>query len=147
VNVPADERPVFAVELTRVTGRRAVAHVVDGLVEGLLFLVVVVPATQISEVVGIVLTLVAVFVGQPAYFVLTQRHNGQSPGKKLTGIRVVDRCGLVPSSSALIRRSVPLIFEYFYVIAFISIISSDYRQRLGDRWAGTYVVGATDSRS
>lgn len=147
MNVSADVLPAFAIDTTRVTGRRAVAHIVDGLVLGVLFFAVVIPATLISELVGIVATLLAVFVGQAAYFVLTQRHNGQSPGKKLTGISVVDRRGRVPSSSALIRRSIPLIFEYFYLIAFISMISSDYRQRLGDRWAGTYVVRATPSRS
>jgi hypothetical protein len=30
--------------------------------------------------------------------------------------------------------------EYFYVIAWISMMASSYRQRFGDRWGRTYVV-------
>ena len=33
-----------------------------------------------------------------------------------------------------------LLIEYFYVIALISMLTSDFRQRLGDRWGDTYVV-------
>ena len=34
----------------------------------------------------------------------------------------------------------PLLIEYLYLIAFIGMMSSAYRQRLGDRWGDTYVV-------
>jgi uncharacterized RDD family membrane protein YckC len=79
-------------------------------------------------------------VGQVAYYVLTQRRHGHTPGKRLAGIRVVDRNGDVPSTGALVKRTIPLIVEYFYVIAFIGMMTSPFRQRLGDRWADTYVV-------
>jgi hypothetical protein len=39
-----------------------------------------------------------------------------------------------------VKRTLPLLIEYLYVLAFIGMMSSDYRQRFGDRWAHTYVV-------
>ena len=43
-------------------------------------------------------------------------------------------------TGALIKRTLPLLIEYFYVVALFSMMSSGYRQRLGDRWADTFVV-------
>jgi hypothetical protein len=43
----------------------------------------------------------------------------------------------VPSTGALVKRTVPLIVEYFYTIAWIGMMTSPFRQRLGDRWADT----------
>jgi hypothetical protein len=33
-------------------------------------------------------------------------------------------------------RTWSILIEYFYVIALIAMLTSDYRQRLGDRWGG-----------
>lgn len=63
-------------------------------------------------------------VGQVAYYVLTQRRHGRTPGKRLAGIRVVDRNGNVPTTGALVKRTIPLIVEYFYVIAWIGMMAS-----------------------
>jgi uncharacterized RDD family membrane protein YckC len=82
-----------------------------------------------------------------AYFVLTQRAGGQSPGKRWAHIRVVDAMGRTPDSTALVQRTIPLLFEYFYAIALIRMMTSRYRQRLGDRWADTYVVEAGAARA
>ena len=49
--------------------------------------------------------------------------------------------GNVPTTGALVRRTIPLLIEYFYVIAWIGMMTSRFRQRLGDRWADTYVIG------
>jgi hypothetical protein len=54
---------------------------------------------------------------------------------------VVDASGATPGTGALVRRSIPLIIEYFYVLAWASMMGSRYRQRFGDRWGKTYVVG------
>ena len=93
-----------------------------------------------SDVAFIVVAVLGFTVGQVAYYVLTQRRHGHTPGKRLAGIRVVDRIGDVPSTGALVKRTLPLIVEYLYVIAFIGMMTSPFRQRLGDRWADTYVV-------
>ena len=130
---------------THVSARRYVAHFVDGTIFTVLFLVAILLVGSLpNSTAGDVLlwaTLVLGFtVGQVAYYVLTQRRHGRTPGKRLAGIRVVDRHGNVPSTGALVKRTLPLLVEYFYVIALISMLTSDFRQRLGDRWADTYVV-------
>ncbi len=126
-------------EATHVMFQRAVAHFADGLLYTLLIAALLVAAALISNVL-LVVALILAFPGQVAYYVLTQRRTGQSPGKKLVGIRVIDESGGVPSTGALVRRTLPLLLEYFYVIALFAMWSSPQRQRLGDRWAHTYVV-------
>lgn len=144
----SDDPPTttFLREETRVTGRRALAHLADGALYSLFAFIVIFAAAALSNnaVLGVALVLVIVF-GQVTYFVLTQRRSGRSPGKRLVGIKVVDADGRVPSVEALVRRSIPLLFEYLYVISLAVILSSPDRQRLGDRWAHTYVI-ADDGR-
>jgi uncharacterized RDD family membrane protein YckC len=132
--------PVFPREATRVSGRRFVAHLADGVVAMLLFVVLAVPAAIVSDVLLAIVLLLYFTVGQLAYFVLLQRGSGRSPGKRLVGIRVVDASGATPGTGALVRRSIPLIIEYFYVLAWAAMMGSRYRQRFGDRWGKTYVV-------
>ena len=131
---------------TRVSGRRYLAHWLDSTIFAVLFLILVVLAGMLPDggaadvVFGAVLVL-GFTAGQLAYYVLTQRRHGRTPGKRLAGIRVVDRNGNVPTTGALVKRTVPLLVEYFYVIAWIGMMTSPFRQRLGDRWADTYVIG------
>lgn len=131
----------FPREMTRVSGRRILAHLADGVIYLLLWLVFAVPAALISGA-GLIVALILLFPGQIAYYVLTQRRDGQSPGKRLNGVRVVDAAGRTPSASDLLARSIPLLIDYTYVIAAIAIASSPDRQRLGDRAGGTYVIDA-----
>jgi uncharacterized RDD family membrane protein YckC len=132
--------PVFPPERTRVSGRRFAAHVLDGSVYAVLFVLLVLIAGRTTDFI-----LAATFVGgftflHVAYFVVLQRRHGRTPGKALVGIRVVDAAGEVPTTGALVKRSIPLLVEYLYVIALIGMLTSEYRQRFGDRWGGTYVV-------
>src|SRR4051812_9803675 len=114
---------------TRVSGRRYLAHWLDSTLFGVLFLAFVVlvgtalPEGDASTVVFVVLTVLAFTVGQVAYYVLTQRRHGHTPGKRLARIRVVDRHGGVPSTGALVKRTLPLIVEYVYVIAWIGMMT------------------------
>jgi uncharacterized RDD family membrane protein YckC len=131
---------------TRVSGRRYLAHWLDSTLFVVLFLGLLVltgsvlPDGSASDAVFVAVAVLGFTVGQVAYYVLTQRRHGRTPGKRLAGIRVVDRHGSVPSTGALVKRTVPLIVEYIYVIAWIGMMTSPFRQRLGDRWADTYVV-------
>ncbi len=125
--------PPFPPEATHVSGRRLLAHFVDGIVFTLLMVVVFVPAAIISDVLLAVVLLLGLTVGHIAYFVVTQRRDGRSPGTRLAGIRVVDERGDVPDQDALVRRSIPLLVEYLYVIALVSMLGSKYRERFGDR--------------
>ena len=130
---------------TRVSGRRYLAHWLDSTIFVVLFLILVVLAGSLpdggaADVLFVAVIVLGFTVGQVAYYVLTQRRHGRTPGKRLAGIRVVDRHGNVPTTGALVKRTVPLIVEYLYVIAWIGMMTSPFRQRLGDRWADTYVI-------
>jgi uncharacterized RDD family membrane protein YckC len=133
-------KPIFPPELTRVSGRRYIAHLADSLVLGVVFVVVAVPAGIVSDILLGIVFAAWVTVAPVGYFVVTQRGTGRSPGKRLVGIQVVDAAGEPPTTNALLKRSVPLIVEYLLVLAWFSMMASSYRQRFGDRWAGTYVV-------
>jgi uncharacterized RDD family membrane protein YckC len=132
---------VFDQEATRVSGRRFWAHFVDGVLLTIILVVLLIPATATGSNTLTALVLVAWFtVVQVAYYVLLARKDGRTPGKRLAGIRVVTADGKVPTQAALVKRTVPLLIEYFYVIAWIGMMASPYRQRFGDRWAKSYVV-------
>ena len=130
---------------TRVSGRRFIAHWVDGLLitillVGAVLLVGMLPEGTLGDIALGATFVLGLTVGQLSYYVLSQRRNGRTPGKWLVRIRVVDAAGRTPTTRQLVKRTVPLIVEYFYVIAFIGMMASPYRQRFGDRWADTYVV-------
>jgi uncharacterized RDD family membrane protein YckC len=128
---------------THVTGRRLVAHLLDTLALGVITALLIGLGTLTDSNALLAIDIIAIlFVAPVAYFVLTQRHAGQSPGKRIVGIKVIDEEGGVPTDGALVRRSIPLLFEWFWMVALASMIASPHRQRLGDRWAKTYVVDA-----
>lgn len=132
--------PEFPGEATHVSVRRYIAHLADGVVFLIVFVVLLIPAALVSDVVLAIALVLLLTVGQVAFYVLAHGRSGRSPGKRLVGIRVVDAHGHPPDTGALVKRSIPLLLEYFYVIAWISMMASDYRQRFGDRWGKTYVV-------
>jgi uncharacterized RDD family membrane protein YckC len=130
----------FPAERTHISGRRYIAHAADGLLIGLIVLLLLIPAS-LGPSALLFAVFVSGFIVVPfAYYVLTQRGTGRSPGKRLVSLRIVDANGSPPSTGALVRRTLPLLVEYIYVIAWVSMMSSAYRQRLGDRWAHTFVI-------
>jgi uncharacterized RDD family membrane protein YckC len=108
----------------------------------IILIVMLVPTFAVSDVAGAIALLLWFGPVHLAYFVLAARGTGQTPGKRAASIRVVDQAGQVPGTGALVKRSLPLLVEYFYIIAWISMMASPRRQRFGDRWAHTYVVKA-----
>jgi uncharacterized RDD family membrane protein YckC len=138
--VDSTARPAFPPDLTRVSGRRYVAHLVDGWIYLMIFIILILIAGSTTDAVFIATLILGLTVFHLAYFVLLQRRSGRTPGKRLVGIRVVDAAGNIPTTGALVRRSIPLLVEYFYVLALLAMMTSDYRQRLGDRWGHTYVI-------
>ena len=122
------------------SGRRLIAHFVDGVIYTLIFVVLLLLAGATSDLLLTIVIVLGLTVLHVAYFVVLQRRDGRSPGKRVVGLRVVDAAGQVPTTAALVKRTVPLLIEYLYVIAFVGMMSSSYRQRFGDRWGRTYVV-------
>jgi uncharacterized RDD family membrane protein YckC len=137
--------PTFTEEDTRVSGRRYAAHVIDGIIIVVVFVIALVlvaalPSGTVGDVILAVVLVGIPTVGQVAYFVLLQRRHGRTPGKALVGIRVVNAAGNTPGTGALVKRTLPLLIEYLYVFALVAMLASPYRQRFGDRWGGTYVI-------
>ena len=75
-------------------------------------------------------------------------NRGQSPGKKLFGIRVVMKNGTTPTLSAYLLRWLMLIVDIylFQCIGIMSILLTKNSQRLGDLAAGTLVIKEKDFR-
>jgi uncharacterized RDD family membrane protein YckC len=91
---------VFPAESTHHSVRRYIAHAADGVLIGIIFVVFLIPASIGPSAVlfGVV---IAGFTLLPfAYYVLTQRRTGQSPGKAMMGLRIVDSGGRPPTTTA-----------------------------------------------
>jgi len=85
------------------------------------------------------------FVTTPfLYFVVAEAALGRTPGKWLLGLVVVAEDGSVPSRRAVVVRNLfrPLDFLPFYVAGFVSMLTTERAQRVGDVVADTVVVRA-----
>jgi uncharacterized RDD family membrane protein YckC len=136
-----------------VTGRRVVATIVDGLVIGALYGVMAASFGTITTQGGAghwVATMpaagaltYAVAVG--LYFVLLESYGGQTLGKMIVGIKVVDEATGAPPclTHAAVRTALRLVDGLAnYCVAFIAVLVTTKRQRLGDMAAHTVVVRA-----
>ncbi|MGP1462812.1 RDD family protein [Tannerella sp.] len=103
-----------------------------------------------KEEMDIILTLVMIVCYLPAlcYSLLWEIFNrGQSPGKKLAGIRVVMKDGSTPSFSAYLLRWLMLIIDlYMSCIGLIPMILTRNNQRFGDLAGGTLVIKENNFR-
>ncbi|CAN5689911.1 hypothetical protein BH20ACT11_BH20ACT11_05410 [soil metagenome] len=133
---------------THLIPRRAAAVIIDSIVVGFLYLVLWLGlvGTSVSDYIPSVqsplpgLVPLALLI---AYYVLFEGAFGASPGKLVTGLRVVDRItlGKPNLAQALIRNLLrPVDALAGYVVAAIVAEASPYRQRIGDHAARTLVV-------
>ena len=67
---------------------------------------------------------------------------GGTPGKRLAGVRIVDRNGRTPSIGALVVRNLlrPIDSLVFYAAGLASVLLTRQAVRLGDLAAGTLLV-------
>ena len=141
-------------------GSRAVAHLVDLILQGLALLVLSLAAALalaafrrrapnsaiiafISDFAAafIIILFFATLIGYFIYFEGTR--NGQTLGKRWMGLRVVREEGAPVDFSSAVVRNLVRIFEmalFFYVISIFCILFSSKYKRLGDYAAGTIVV-------
>jgi uncharacterized RDD family membrane protein YckC len=101
-------------------------------------------SSKVAESIAIALIVVIVFVVLFGYFIVFEAvWNGQTPGKKLLGLRVVRDGGYPIDFGASLIRNLIRIGEQligYYVFAAISALISPENKRLGDLAAGTIVV-------
>jgi uncharacterized RDD family membrane protein YckC len=137
---------------------RFLARSVDWLFKSLLVSALLVPALILFALVGVAfedkaghvsMLLVALLVGvgfamMLGYDVYAEvRHNGQTPGKMLTGIRVVRDSGApVDFRTACVRNLLCAadFLPVFYFLGSLLVLLSSRNQRLGDLAAGTLVI-------
>jgi uncharacterized RDD family membrane protein YckC len=135
-----------------VTGRRILSTFVDGLVFGVLYTVM----TALFGTFTVDTEHLAVYGSMPAilpnvvygvlvvlYYILLEGCLGQTLGKMLLGIKVVrEDTGEVPGLGAATIRTLLRIIDglFSYLVAFIVVLVSAKRQRLGDMAAHTLVV-------
>ena len=144
---------VMSAEAIHVTGRRVVATLIDGLIFGVAYWLLALAFGDIrteEEAANFVANLpgwvgVAYGLLVIAYYVLLEGHLGQTVGKMAVGVKVVSEAtGATPGiASAAIRTVLRLIDGLFsYLVAFITVLASGKRQRLGDMAAHTLVIRA-----
>ena len=135
----------------KVTGRRVVATIIDGIifgvVSGIFAQLFGTPRTSS----GMNMTGLgtggsgALFVVVVLYYVLMEGLLGRTVGKMVTGIKVVDEAtGGNPSMGQAVLRTILRIIDgiFGYLVGFIIVLASDRRRRLGDMAAKTLVVRA-----
>ena len=137
-------------EDVHVTGRRILATVVDGLIFGGLYAVMVILFGSISSVGsanwnGSMPALPTLLYGVIVvlYYILLEGYLGQTVGKMLLGIKVVrEDDGEVPGLAGATIRTLLRIADGIssYLVAFITVLISGKNQRFGDMAAHTLVV-------
>ncbi|BBL78612.1 hypothetical protein RxyAA322_04660 [Rubrobacter xylanophilus] len=143
-------QPASPAQEVHVTGRRVLATIVDGIFFFFLFLPLnlitgLAGAASGSEEVAAGLSFLASLIALPvgfAYYVLTEGYWGRTLGKAVCGIRVIREDGGTPGfGPAAIRTILRLVDGLFgYLVAFVVVLASERRQRLGDMAARTLVV-------
>jgi len=161
LDVRTPESIVFSYELAGL-GSRFLALVLDILLQAGVFLALVfglglaaariVPGRnvlspdveKIAGAVAIALVVIVVFLLFFGYFIVFETFwNGQTPGKRALGIRVVRDGGYPVDFGAALVRNLIRVGELafgFYAMSAVSMLVSAENKRLGDIAAGTIVV-------
>ncbi|MEW5800694.1 MAG: RDD family protein [bacterium] len=128
-------------------GSRLLSWIIDLLFIATLILAVSYLANvliPIGQGVSSALALAAFFLINWGYFVFWEwKTGGQSPGKKLFHLRVIQNNGSkITLFQSMIRNLLRIIdsMPVFYLVAFVSSFLSPQLQRLGDLAAGTLVI-------
>ena len=100
------------------------------------------PMSLVSVVYGI--AAIATFLVMFAYHIIFELvWNGQTPGKRLSGIRVIGTSGRPITSVQVFIRNLVRLVDYLpwaYMLGAIVMLATRRSQRLGDLAAGTLVV-------
>ena len=135
-------------------GSRFLALGIDSLLQavvfavlGLLALLAVYLRARLSSVMGtwtLAALLLGAFLLYYGYFAVFETlWNGQTPGKRIIGIRAIGESGRPLSATDAILRNLLRIVDQMpgiYVVGLLSIFFTARNQRLGDLAAGTVVV-------
>jgi uncharacterized RDD family membrane protein YckC len=139
--------PVSEVE-TRVTGRRVVQYIIDYLITGIVASFIMWVFDRSTGAANAVLLLIGAVLAAAWYFwywvLRPYQANGQSFGMQMLALRIISKSGGRASMMQLFVRGVLLIVDTLVwgLVGLITMVSSRYRQRVGDHAAKTLVVRA-----
>lgn len=169
-NVPLELRDQLNIETPELVslefsvsglGSRSIACIVDYLIQGVAFTLFVLllallaaaaphahtgsaPPSHASEVWGMAIFFILLFLAQWGYFTLFEAFwNGQTPGKRLLRLRVIQQSGRsIGFLDALSRNLLRIVDELpgFYLVGILFLFATRRSQRLGDLVAGTLVI-------
>ncbi|MDR3750465.1 MAG: RDD family protein [Terracidiphilus sp.] len=153
LNIDTPELVAIEMPLAGV-GSRFIALLVDYLIWGvgllvlaLLFFIFLPGIRAFSKISGQWVTAIAIFIVfllNWGYFTLFEAFwNGRTPGKRVAGIRVIQRSGrAIGLFESMARNFVRYVDQipFFYAVGVIAMFASRQHQRLGDLAAGTLVV-------
>lgn len=149
--MPSDDRVRPIGDATDVVAERIAAQIVDvillfvqTMVVGMGLVLLLRPETRA----GVNLAAILSFSLLPIHGGLLEAYwNGQTVGKRLTGVKVVDFDGRTPSLPAALFRNLPAVVIFSWVttaVALAAIATSDDNQRVFDRPVDTYVVAVPE---
>jgi uncharacterized RDD family membrane protein YckC len=131
-------------------GSRSYAFVIDWHIRLLLALAWLLLGTIIAKVGDISKLYETLFSKLPSILIYFLYHpileiamRGRTPGKRVAGVRILDRTGGVPSGMALLIRNLFRLIDSLplaYVIGLVSCFVTAHRVRIGDMAAGTLLV-------
>jgi uncharacterized RDD family membrane protein YckC len=137
----------------RVAGpaRRCLAYLVDLFLRGVIVFIAMLPfvfmGTDIGDEVGEAsqgVLLLMLFIVEWGYYALFESiGNGQSPGKKMLGLRVIDQDGRPATFLAIVLRNLLRAADslpWSYCVGLVVMAADGRFRRLGDHVAGTIVV-------
>lgn len=123
---------------------RALAFGVDAMVRSFFYSVALVGVALTVPHLADALLLLLLFLGEWFYPVFFEVWNqGQTPGKKTVGLRVIRQDGTRVNGSASLLRNLLLAADWIpgtYALGLVSMSVSPGFQRLGDLAAGTLVI-------
>jgi len=134
-------------------GSRALAGIYDAIFQGVIttivvwglaWLGVVLKVRDVLGLVGAIVIATTGFLAATAYYVISEMvTGGQSPGKRMAGLRVIGADGrpltFLQSVLRNVIRAVDML-PLFYTVGLLAVFFSRSAQRLGDMVAGTIVV-------
>jgi len=125
-------------------GSRYIGLLLDTLIQGIAFVILILASLEIGSTLGAVIISSFAILSIIAYNVIFEvAGGGRTPGKRVSGVRVVmDGGEPVGLRASLIRNIIRLLegFALAYIPAIISVLASRDNQRLGDHAAGTLVI-------
>lgn len=115
------------------------------------------PAVIITYVVLILTATIDVFTNSTLAFLvgallafivaiiaIAMEGGGGTPGKRILGMRIIDATGGAPGFGKALVRNLLRVVDWlpaFFLLGAVLVVTNERKQRLGDRAAGTFVVG------